>query len=147
MKVILWNDVVKLGQVGDVVNVAEGYARNFLIPKGLALPYDNKAIHKIEEKKKQFQLQRDKDKKAAQQRAEELMHISITLPVKVGEGEKMFGVVTSADIAEALTGEGQNIDKKDILLEDPIRELGAYTVEIKLHREVTAKIKVWVVKE
>ncbi|MFH1258604.1 MAG: 50S ribosomal protein L9 [Elusimicrobiota bacterium] len=147
MKVILWDDVAKLGKVGEVVNVADGYARNFLIPKGLALLYTEKTKNQIESKKKKVLQQLEKDKKTAAQRAEEISRISITIPVKAGENDKMFGSVTNADIAEALAGEGQKIDKKDILLEQPIKELGTYTVEIKMHKEVNGKIKVWIVKE
>ncbi len=147
MKLILREDVENLGRIGEVVDVAGGYARNYLLPRGLAVQASTKNIKEQEHQKKLIQSRMDKQKKDAQELAGSLDAVSCTIARKTGEEEKLYGSVTSRDIEEALREEGVSIDRKRILLEEPIKKLGMYTVPVKLHADVTGNIKVWVVKE
>ncbi len=147
MKVILRKDQEKLGAVGALIDVKDGYARNFLIPKGIAYPATEGSLRALEEEKKQAGRREAKVLKASQQRAVELEKLSITIKVKVGEDEKLFGSVTAQDIADAVKEKGIDLDKRIIEVPEPIKALGIYTVDAKLHPQVTGKIKVWVVRE
>jgi large subunit ribosomal protein L9 len=147
MKVILRKDHDKLGQVGAVIDVKDGYARNFLIPKGLAYPATDGSMRALEEEKKQALRRQNKEQKSAEHLAGELEKVSITLKMMVGEDEKLFGSVTSQMIADELKARGFEIDKRIIELEEPIKALGIYTVNVKLHHAVAGKVKVWVVRE
>ena len=147
MKIILRQDYESLGKTGEVVTVKDGYGRNFLIPQGIAILATQKNTRVLEEELKSRERQVGKDRKVAEVLAEELAKISLTAAVAVGEEEKIFGSVTSQDVAELLKEKGYDIDKKKILLSDPIKALGIYTVDIKLHTEVLANVRVWVVKE
>lgn len=147
MKIILKHDIKKIGSAGDIKTVADGYARNYLLPKGLALEalpsnlrvWENEK--KALEKKKVAQVQKEKE------HAEKLETVSCTISVKTGEDKKMFGSVTVSNIAESIKEAGFDVDKKDVLLKEPIKELGAYDVEIRVSTNVHAKIKVWVVDQ
>ncbi|RMF61346.1 MAG: 50S ribosomal protein L9 [Calditrichaeota bacterium] len=147
MKIVLRQDYENLGKAGDIVNVKPGYARNFLFPRQIAYPAKPNYIRMLEEEARQKQQRKHKEKKAAEALAEELNKVSVTISVSVGEEDKLFGSVTSMDIAEALKKEGHDIDRKKIILEEPIKALGIYSVPVKVHPEVEAHIKVWVVKE
>jgi len=147
MKVILRQDVESLGTVGDIVEVKDGYARNYLIPQGIALKADKNSIRILEAEQRRLQLKVSKDKRNAEKLAEQLSHVSCTATVTVGEEDKVFGSVTTQDIANLLKDKGFEIDRKRIQLAEPIKALGIYTIPIKLHAEVEAKIKLWVVKE
>ena len=147
MKVILRKEHEKLGQIGSVVDVKDGYARNFLIPKGLAYPATEGSVRALEEEKKQAGQRVAKELKGSEKLASNLEKVSITLQMKVGEEEKLFGSVTSQMIADSLKEKGFEIDKRIIDLEEPIKALGIYSVPVKLHASVTAKVKVWVVRE
>jgi len=147
MKVILRKDHEKLGQVGAVVDVKDGYARNFLVPKGIAYPASEGSMRALEEEKKQASRRQAKELKGSEKLAAELEKVSITLQMKVGEDEKLFGSVTSQMIADSLKEKGFEIDKRIIDLEEPIKALGIYNVNVKLHQNVTGKVKVWVVRE
>jgi large subunit ribosomal protein L9 len=147
VKVILREDVENLGRIGDVVEVAGGYGRNYLLPRGLAVKASMKNLQEQAHQKKLIQARMDRQKKDAEAVAGTLGSVSCTIARKTGEEEKLFGSVTSRDIEEALKEEGVSIDRKRILLEEPIKKLGVYTVPVKLHSEVTGSIKVWVVKE
>ncbi len=147
MKVILRKEQEKLGAVGAVVDVRDGYARNYLIPKGIAYPASEGSMRALEEEKKQAERRENKQMKAAQHLAGELEKLSLTIKVKVGEDEKLFGSVTSQDIADAVKEKGIDLDKRSIDLSEPIKALGIYTVDGKLHPNVTGKIKGWVVHE
>lgn len=147
MKVILREDVENLGRIGDVVEVAAGYGRNYLLPRGLAVKASTKNLKEQAHQKKLIQARLDSQKKDAEALAGSLESVSCTIARKTGEEEKLYGSVTSRDIEEALKEEGVSIDRKRILLEEPIKKLGVYTVPVKLHSEVTGNIKVWVVKE
>jgi len=146
MKVILKKDVETLGPAGKIIDVKDGYARNYLIPQGIALKADEKNIKILEEEQKRLKLKLNKDKKNAELLAEKLNGVSCTATVSVGEEDRVFGSVTSQNIADLLKEKGFDIDRKKILLEEPIKALGIYEIPIKLHSEVEAKIKLWVVK-
>lgn len=147
MKIILRKDFEKLGKIGDVVEVKDGYARNYLIPKNIAYQATEGNMRALEEEKKQHAYRQQKEERNAQKVASKIESISVTIKAKVGEDEKLFGSVTSQSIAEALTEQGITIDKRSIELEEPLKALGIYTVPIKLHPKVTAKLKVWIVRE
>jgi len=147
MKIILRQDHEKLGKTGDTLEVKDGYARNYLIPRNIAYAASQGNLKALEEEKKQHTDRQQKELHSAEKLAAELDKISITLKVKVGEDEKLFGSVTSQMIAEALIEKGITVDKRIIELEDPIKALGIYTVNMKLHTGVTGKVKVWVVRE
>ena len=145
MKVILRHDVDELGLEGAVVNVKEGYARNYLIPKGFALIANNGNIKLIEMQKKKIEANRLKAKEDAEKVAKDLESIIITISQKVGEEDKLYGSVTSMDIADEMEKKGLSIDRKKIVLDKPIKTLGEFDVKIKLHSQVAGTIKVVVV--
>jgi large subunit ribosomal protein L9 len=147
MKVILRQEFSELGHIGDVVEVKEGYARNYLIPRDIAYLATASSIQQLEEEKKQHVRAVDKEKRASEKLAAELEKVSITIQMKVGEDEKLFGSVTSQMIAESLKEKGLTIDKRHIELEDSIKALGIYTVNVKLPGGVIGNLKVWVVRE
>ncbi len=147
MKLILLKDVEKLGKRGDVVTVKDGYARNFLLPAGLAGPNTPGNVRFVEKMKELEKARVQEELEQAKKLSERLTATSCTLRVKVGEEEKLFGAITVQDIAAALHAEGLSIDRKKILLEQPIKSLGIFQVPIRLHPEVSALLKVWVVKE
>jgi large subunit ribosomal protein L9 len=146
VKVILSEDIPSLGKIGDVVQVADGYGRNFLIPQGKALPATSQSVKKFEHQKQVLKQKVEKEKKEAEKLAKKLEGVSCTITMDAGEGDKLFGAVTSMDIEAALKNEDITVDRKKILLEEPIKSLGIYTVPIKLHPGITANLKVWVVK-
>jgi large subunit ribosomal protein L9 len=146
MKVILRKDVEKLGKRGEVKNVSDGYARNFLFPKNLVMEVTKPNMKVIEDEKKRETAKHNKLKGESEALAAKIGKITVTVSRQVGEEDKMFGAVTTDDIAEAVKAEGVEIDKRKIVLDEPIRSLGTYEVPIKLHTEVTATVKVWVVK-
>ena len=147
MKVILVEDVKSLGKSGESVNVAEGYARNFLIPKKLALGATPANQRVYENEAKARLKKRDKEKADFQALAEKISALSLTIARQAGEDDKLFGSVTNGDIAEALAKEGFKIDKRTIELSDHLKALGIFEVPIRLHAEVAAIVKVWVVKQ
>lgn len=147
MEIILREDVEKLGTRGQLVKVAAGYARNFLLPKRLAVPA-TEANKKIIEQERQAHLRRDaKAVSEATDLGKMMADVSVTISQKAGENDQLFGSVTSKDIAEALEKQGYTIERRKIVLDDPIKSLGDFKVPIRLHREVTADITVHVVKE
>lgn len=147
MKIILKKDFESIGKVGDIVEVKDGYARNYLIPKGIALAADDKNIRLLEVEHQRLELKLTKDRKIAEKLAEQLNNVSCTATVQVGEEDKVFGAVTTQIISDLLKEKGFDIDRKKILLDEPIKALGIYAIPIKLHTNVEAKIKLWVVKE
>ncbi len=147
MEVILSQDVLKLGKVGDVVKVKEGYARNFLFPQKLACLANPANLKKIESHKKKKQEQYDTEKKAALELAEKIAKVSCTVAAEVNDLDKLYGSVNEGEIAKALEVEGYKIDRKNIIIEKPIEEVGIFEVGIKIHPEVTAKLRVWVTKK
>ncbi len=147
MKVVLKADVERLGKVGDVVTVAPGYARNFLMPRKLAFEATEGNLAGIEVEKKRYAKAQARATEAARAQAAKLGELSLTIRQAAGESDRLFGTVTTMDIAAALEKEGLTIDRRQITIEEPIKTLGIYTVPVKLHPEVTAALKVWVVKE
>lgn len=147
MEVILKQSVERLGNALDIVKVKSGFARNYLIPRGLAVIATESNKKMVGENLRQKQLREEKENQRAKVMARKMETTSLTIAVKVGEDEKLFGSVTSQMISDLLKKEGIEIDKKDIELEEPIKELGVYSVPIRLSKNVAAKIKVWVVKE
>ena len=147
MKVILKQDMDELGLEGKIVDVAKGYARNYLIPKGLALEATTQNIKLMETQKKKIELNRIKAKEVATKIKDEMKDVVITIAQKVGEEEKLYGSVTSMDIAEQMEAKGIGIDRRKIILDKPIKSLGEFDVSIKLHPDVTGTVKVVVVPE
>ena len=147
MKIILRQDHQTLGKLGEIVEVKDGYARNYLIPRKIGFMATEGNLRALEEEKKQHVDRQKKELHVAEKHAAELEKISITLKMKVGEDEKLFGSVTSQMIADALLEKGMTVDKRIIELDETIKALGIYTVNLKLHTNVTGKVKVWVVRE
>ncbi|AGB20304.1 50S ribosomal protein L9 [Thermoanaerobacterium thermosaccharolyticum] len=147
MKVILQKDVKGIGKVGDIVNVSDGYGRNYLIPRGLAIDATESNINILNEKKKALEKKRQKEVEAAQEIAKKLSQETIKLKVKTGENGKLFGSITSKDIQDELNKRGYDIDKKKINLADAIKTTGTFNVDVKLYPGIQAKIKVEVVGE
>lgn len=147
MDVILTQDISKLGKMGEVVKVKDGYARNFLFPKKLAYVATSTNLKRIELLDKKRKAQYETEKQSAQGYAEKLSKVSCTVAVEVNDLDRLYGAVNEMDIVKALDVEGHKIDKKDIILEKSIEELGIFEVGIKLHPDVTAKIRLWVTKK
>ncbi len=147
MKVILKQDFEKLGKIGDSVSVKDGYAMNFLIPNHIAMKATESNLRVLDEIKKQKESKLKKEIAEAEKHAAELGKLTLEIKANAGEDEKIFGSVTAQIISETLIQKGFNIDKKNILLEEPIKKLGIFTVDVKLHNNVKTSIKVWVVKD
>jgi len=147
MKVILLKDVDKLGTLGDELEIKDGYARNYLIPKKLVVESNKGALRILEQKRQERQRREDKIKAECLELAEKIKAMSCTISVDAGEKDKLFGSVTSEMISDFLKDEGVELDKKKIILEEPIKALGAYNIEIRLHPEVETQIRIWVVKK
>ena len=145
MQVILKEDVVSLGKSGDLVSVKPGFGRNYLIPQGKAVIATARSVAQLEHEKKLIAARNSKLLKDAQSIADRLAQIEITVERKVGSEDKLFGSVTTRDIEEALAEKGVKIDRKKIVLAEPIKSLGVYTVDIKLAPDVTGHLKLWVV--
>jgi large subunit ribosomal protein L9 len=146
MQVILRKDVEKLGVAGDLVEVSNGYGRNYLFPRGLAIEASPKNLKVIEHEKRLIAERKKNAIRDAESFKKKLSETSVTVAMQAGEEDKLFGAVTSMDIAEALSKEGISIDKRNIILDEPIKRLGIYAVNVKVHPEVMAELKVWVVK-
>lgn len=144
MKVILREDVYNLGKSGELVTVKEGYARNFLLPRNLAMLANDANVRQLEHEKKVIDLRQAKLKGSAQEEAKKLSKVSVTIKRKVGEQDKLFGSVTALDVAEALAASGHKLDRRLIHLPEPIRSVGSFAVEVRLHREVVATVTVLV---
>lgn len=146
MKIILRQDYEPLGKTGDIVTVKDGYARNFLIPKKVAVTATPKNMKILEEEHKLQGRRKEKDRIWAKNLAEELEQVSITAAVPVGDEDRIYGSVTPQMIADLLKEKGHEIDKRKIQIEEPIKALGVYTVSVKLYSDIEAKIRLWVVK-
>ncbi len=147
MEVILLENVKGMGERGDKVRVADGYARNFLIPKKMAIAATGTGAKMFAELERQRAHRETKVKRQAEDMAKKFENVSVHIAVEVGEEDRLFGSVTSADIAEALHAQNIEVDKRKILLDEPLRQLGVYNVPIKLFQDVEGKVKVWVVKK
>lgn len=147
MKVILKEDVKNLAAIGEIVSVSDGYARNYLIPQKMAVEANTRNIKEFEHNRKMIAQKAAKIKEQFKSLADKLSAITLTIKAKSGEDDKLFGSVTSMDIAEALKAEGFDIDRRKISLEEPIKRLGVYSVDIKMHAEIPLHVKVQVVQE
>lgn len=147
VEVILRKDVADLGNAGELVSVKPGYARNYLIPQGLALLATEGNRRRFEEERQQIEHAAERERERARELAIRIEGRSLTFTVRAGEEGRLFGSVTAADIAEALEGEGVEIDRRTVRLQEPIKELGVYTVPVRLHSDIEPEIKVWVVAE
>jgi large subunit ribosomal protein L9 len=147
MQIILQEDVEKLGTRGQVIDVAEGYARNFLLPRKLALEASVGNMKRLEKMRATFAKKEATEKDDAQKLAELLAGVSLELSRKAGESDQLFGSVTSADISEALAAKGFIVDKRKIALAEPIKVVGEFEIPVKLHREITSSVKLSVKKE
>lgn len=147
MKIILRQDYDPLGNIGEVVTVKDGYARNFLIPNKIGILATPKNMKILEEERKLLEQRQNKDRRVAEAMAQELGKTSLTATVSVGEEDRVFGSVTAQTITDLLKEKGYEIDKRKVQLEEPIKALGIYTITIKLHTDVEAKVRLWVVKE
>jgi large subunit ribosomal protein L9 len=147
MEVILREHVDNLGRRGDVVKVAEGYARNYLLPRKLALPVTQNNKRQIERERKVAEARDMEEKAAAEAIAVRLTQLEIEIPRRVGENDTLYGSVTSADISQALKDKGFEVDKRKIVLAEPLKAIGESTIPVKIHRDVTAQVKVKVVPQ
>ena len=146
MKVILLNDVENLGLSGDIVTVKPGYARNRLIPQGLALRASNKNIAVASERKKVANVKLERENIALQKLAKKLSSVELTIEVNVGEEEKMFGSITNLDIHKELTSRGFDLEKNQIIIDEPIKALGIYHAKVKIAKDITSDVKLYVIK-
>ena len=146
MKVILLNDVENLGVAGDIVIVKPGYARNRLIPQGLALRASNKNIAIASEREKIASVKLERENVAKEGLAKKLSNVEITIEVNVGEEEKMFGSITNLDVHKELTAKGFKLEKSQIVIEEPIKALGIYHAKVKVAKDITADVKLYVIK-
>ncbi len=147
MEIILSKDVDGLGKAGSVIKVKDGFASNYLLPRGLAMAATSANLRKVEAEKKKRGLQAEKVKAGALALKEKLAELSITIAMAVNEEEKLYAAISAQDIARSLNDEGYDIDKSIIALDEPIKALGIYEVAVKLHPEVSARVKVWIVKK
>jgi large subunit ribosomal protein L9 len=146
-EVLLMTDVQDLGAEGDVVSVADGYARNYLLPKKMAEPVTAAARSRLEKLRKDRDQAMRVQRESAEIKAKQLANVSCTIAVKTSEDEKLYGSVSAADIVDSLKSQGIELDRHTLVLENPIKELGVFDVAVRLHPEVGATIKVWVVQE
>ena len=147
MELILSQDIEKVGRIGDVIKVKDGFARNFLLPRKLAYPATPANIKKIEQQKTKRAKEEEKTQHEAEALAEKLNKVSCTVTVEVNDLEKLYGSVSEVDIVKALEEEGFSIDKKIIKLDKPIDQVGIFEVSVQLHPKVTAKVRLWVAKK
>ena len=147
MEIILRQSIENLGKPGDIVKVSPGYARNYLLPRGLAYEATAGNRKRIAMEKARLEAAEAERIKAAQTLAERLENVQLTFSARVGDEEKLFGSVTTADIAHQLEAQGFDIEKKQIDLHEPIKTLGVYKIPVRLHAEVKPEIKVWVIKQ
>src|SRR4030042_5083391 len=147
MKVILREDVKNIGNMGQIIDVTDGFGRNYLVPRGFAVEANIRNIKSLEHEKKVIQEKARKIKNQAQDLASKISSAAVVIKAKAGEEGKLFGSVTTMDIAEQLKKEGFDIDKKKISLEEPIKRIGSYSVKIKIHSEIAAEVNVEVVEE
>ena len=146
MKVILLNDIENLGLAGDIVVVKPGYARNRLIPQGLALRASNKNIAVASERKKVANAKLERENIALQKLSKKLSNVEITIEVNVGEEEKMFGSITNLDVHKELTSKGFDLDKSQIIIDEPIKALGIYHAKVKVAKDIASDVKLYVIK-
>lgn len=146
MRVILKSEVHNLGDAGDIVKVAAGYGRNFLLPRGLAIPASETNANQSAHEKRMADAIKRKQLSGAKEAGAKLDATAVSIRREAGEDDKLFGSVTNRDIADALAAEGIEVDRRAITLPEPIRAIGLFTVPVRLHREVTAQLRVYVIR-
>ncbi|HKK70563.1 MAG TPA: 50S ribosomal protein L9 [Candidatus Krumholzibacteria bacterium] len=144
MQIILLHDVDKVGRRGETVNVANGYARNYLFPEGLAVRADTAKKKELEIRLAAFEARDDRDRKSAEELAESMKDVAVKISAAASDEDKLYGSVTAQMIASALVEKGHTVEAKHVMLDEPLRALGNYTVPVKLHRDVTAEVQVWI---
>ena len=147
MEIILQEDVANLGAIGEVVKVRDGYGRNYLIPRGLAIEANRRNLRVLEHQKRLTAAKKEKDRQSAQGMSDRIAALSLTIQARAGEEDRLFGSVTNLDIEKALTAQGVTIDRRKIMLAEPIKQLGTYTVPVHLSSDVRGNITVNVVRE
>jgi large subunit ribosomal protein L9 len=147
MQIILTTNVEHLGKVGDVVKVKDGYARNYLLPRDLGVAATAGNIKRVEKEKSKRLAKYEEEKKEAQGKADVLSKVSLTIAVEVNDQEKLYGAISESEIIKAFEAEGQKVEKKALVIEKPIEDLGIFEIGVKLHPEVIAKIRLWVTKK
>lgn len=146
-EIILKQDVENLGETGEVVDVKPGYARNYLLPQGMAVPATEGNLERIHEERRRVERAEEREREEAEELASALAGRSITFHVRAGEEGRLYGSVTASDITDQLADEGITVDRRRLLLDEPIKELGVYNVAIDLHEDVRPELKIWVVAE
>ncbi|MEQ1500629.1 MAG: 50S ribosomal protein L9 [Myxococcota bacterium] len=146
MRLILRKEVANLGDAGDIVKVKPGYGRNFLIPRGFAIPATEGSVRQAEHQKQVADAIRRKNLAGSKELKDKLEGTAVSIRRETGDDDRLFGAVTNRDVAEALAAEGIEVDRRQILLEDPIKSIGLFTVPVRLHREVTANVRVYVIR-
>ncbi len=147
MNIILTDNVEKLGKVGDLVKVKDGYARNYLFPRQKAVVATEGNVKRIEKEKVKRLAQYEAEKAQAQAKADVLSKVSLTIAVEVNDQEKLYGAISETEILKAFEAEGQKVEKKSLVIEKAIEDLGIFEVGVKLHQEVVAKVRLWVTKK
>jgi large subunit ribosomal protein L9 len=147
MRIILRKDVEKLGEMGDIVNVKNGYARNYLIPREMAYFASDSALKRLQVEKKLYDKKLERERAKALELSSKITEIQVSIPMKVGEEGRLYGSVTPGMVADELALHGIEIDRRNINIEDPIKTLGVFDVKVKLHTDVIATLKVWVISE
>jgi large subunit ribosomal protein L9 len=146
MQVILRKEVANLGDAGDIVKVKAGYGRNYLIPRGFAIPATEGSVRQLEHHRRVADAIRRKNLSSAKELKEKLEGTAVSIRRETGEDDRLFGAVTNRDVAEALAAEGIEVDRRQIGLDDPIKSIGLFTVPVRLHRDVTANVRVYVIR-
>lgn len=146
MRVILKGEVPNLGDAGDIVKVSPGYSRNFLFPRGLAIPASEGSVKELEHQKRVADSIRRKQLAAAKELAARLENSAVSIRREAGDDDRLFGSVTNRDVVDALAAEGVEVDRRSVTLAEPIKTIGLFTVPIRLHREVTASVRVYVIR-
>lgn len=146
MRVILKSEVAHLGDAGDIVKVSDGYGRNFLIPRGLAIPALEGSMRELDHQQRMAEAIRRKQLAGAQALAKQLEGTAVSIRRETGDDDKLFGSVTNRDIAQALSDEGIEVDRRAIHVDEPIRSIGLFNIPVRLHREVTAQVRVYVIR-
>lgn len=144
MQIILLHDVDKVGRRGETVNVANGYARNYLFPEGLAVRANTAKKKELEIRLAALEARDDRDRKSSEELAESMKDVAVKISAAAGDEDRLYGSVTAQMIASALAEKGHAVEAKQVMLDEPLRALGNYTVPVKLHRDVTAEIQVWI---
>lgn len=147
MKVILQQDVPHLGRVGDIVKVRDGYGRNFLVPRGMAVVADERNVRRLDHQKREASAKATRILAEARAAAERIGQTAVSIKVQAGDEGKLFGAVTNRDIVDALAAEGVVVDRRQVDLAEPIKQIGVFTVPVRLHPEVEAAVKVYVIQQ